>query len=850
MNPLAISADVHGFYADLGVALPTVSNGTMNATVACFVRPEAHRHDDRNKSTSVSVTSGAFKCFGCGAQGGPYDAAIALRRSPRDAMLLLDHYGLISEGNGRGSHTVEGNGARPTTAPARTAVTEEQVHDYHVALMASEPQVARLAELRAWSPDALERFEVGVDTNYSNPKGGGPIVFPSRDENGTLTGAVHYQPNPARRVKGTKKSWATGPRQLYPPPEAITGDTAWLLEGEGDALAAQSAGLPAVGVPGAEGWKDTWAPRFARFKHVAICTDADEAGRRLSRHLVEALSPYVEVRCIDLSESDRDGTDFTDLALEAAQNGGVRHLRELLIRMAAAADPAPTVKVPQLTAASPTDEWPKLSAHALPEFPVDALPPAVASWASAIAEESQTPSDLAAVTAVGVLSAAGMGAAVVDCGAWEEELALYLLVAMPSGDRKSTVLRAGLAPLRALERERRDQAGPDVRELHSRRAVLERREKKLIDEIAKTSEAETQIELEAELTQATQELAGIGEPVMPRLLADDATAEALSRLLSQQGSIAVIAAESALLDNLGGRYSEGVPNLHLICAAYSGESTVVDRKQHDPEEIERPLVTIGLAVQPHVLEALVSHRVARAQGLVARFAYALPETQLGRRRIDAEKVPDAVQEGWAAIVRRVFETPKKGDKSDRTPDSRTSVTSVTVFEGSRITLAPGAKALLDSLRTELEPRLAEDGDLRPVADWIARHAGRVARIAGLLHLAEHAVTEPIGEATMRDARRIGDYLLAHGLTALTGFDPLARRALKWLARRGQPTVTQRDLHRGVAKGGTAEDAAALARRLEQLGALRPLPSKSDGTGRPPSAAYDVNPYLLGGAAKS
>jgi hypothetical protein len=306
-----------------------------------------------------------------------------------------------------------------------------------------------------------------------------------------------------------------------------------------------------------------------------------------------------------------------------------------------------------------------------------------------------------------------------------------------------------------------------------------------------------------------------------------------------------MAAESALLDNLvRARYSDGVANLHLICAAYSGESTVVDRKQHDPEEIERPLMTVGLAVQPHVLEALVSHRVARAQGLVARFAYVLPKTQLGRRRIDAEKVPDAVQEGWTAIVRRVFETLKKGDKSDRTADSRTFVTSVTVFGGSRITLAPGAKALLDALRAELEPRLAEDGDLRSVADWIARHAGRVARIAGLLHLAEHSVTEPIGEATMRDARRIGDYLLAHGLAALTGFDPLALRALKWLARRGQSTVTQRNLHRGVAKEGTADDAADLLRTLEQLGAVRALSGKEAATGRPSSPAYDVNPHLL------
>jgi len=46
-------------------------------------------------------------------------------------------------------------------------------------------------------------------------------------------------------------------------------------------------------------------------------------------------------------------------------------------------------------------------------------------------------------------------------------------------------------------------------------------------------------------------------------------------------------------------------------------------------------MTVCLAVQPHVLSALIEHPIARAQGLVARFAYSMPTTQLGRRKIDA-----------------------------------------------------------------------------------------------------------------------------------------------------------------------------------------------------------------------
>jgi hypothetical protein len=491
------------------------------------------------------------------------------------------------------------------------------------------------------------------------------------------------------------------------------------------------------------------------------------------------------------------------------------------------------------------DDWPALASHLLPSFPTDALPRSLQDWVTAVSEEAQTPEDLAAMAALGVLSAAGMGAAVVDCGTWTEELALYLLTAMASGDRKSTVQRAAAKPLRVLERERREDALPGIREERSRRDVLDQRVRALTKKVANVAEP---VE-EAELAGALDELAGIGEPVVPRLLADDTTAEALGGLLAQHGTIAVIASESALVDNLvAGRYSEGAANLHLLCAAYSGESVTIDRRGRDCEEIERPLVTVALAVQPHVLRALVDHPIARSQGLVARFAYALPETHLGRRKINASPAPAEVHEGWAATVRRVFQTPKSADKTDTTLARRGFVGSVSTLEPARITLTPGAKAHLDRLREAVEPRLAAGGDLRPVADWVARHPGRVVRTAGhgVLHLAQHPVAEPISEATMSDALRIGDYMLAHGLAALTGPDPLVRRALDWLA--GKRTVTERDLQRGPLYGhGTAEEARALAQSLEALGALRTLPTAPSGArgGRPLSPSYEVHPDLAG-----
>lgn len=60
-------------------------------------------------------------------------------------------------------------------------------------------------------------------------------------------------------------------------------------------------------------------------------------------------------------------------------------------------------------------------------------------------------------------------------------------------------------------------------------------------------------------------------PVVPRLLADDTTPEALAELMAQQKQrIAVLEAEGGIIDTLFGRYSNGVPNLALVLKAWGG----------------------------------------------------------------------------------------------------------------------------------------------------------------------------------------------------------------------------------------------------------------------------------------
>ena len=310
-----------------------------------------------------------------------------------------------------------------------------------------------------------------------------------------------------------------------------------------------------------------------------------------------------------------------------------------------------------------------------------------------------------------MLSAVALGAAVVDCGNWEEELGLYILAVMPSGDHKSAVLRSVVGPLHKLERERREQASAEVRNRAMRREALEVRKQRLVRKVGELEELEERAAAEIELEKVAGEIDEIGEPVTPRLLADDATPEALGGLLAKHGQIAILAAEASIIDNLIGRYdAKGSANLHLVCHAYTGEHTRVDRRGRDPEQLDRPLLTIALTVQPAVLRALIEHQIARGQGLVGRFAYALPESQLGRRQINPPRAPSDVHAAWERTVRGVSASNPRFSLTEQTKPSSVCSVSNSLTEKVSLSLSPESKELLSELRAEQEPRQLDGGD--------------------------------------------------------------------------------------------------------------------------------------------
>ena len=484
-----------------------------------------------------------------------------------------------------------------------------------------------------------------------------------------------------------------------------------------------------------------------------------------------------------------------------------------------------------------------LDAHPdLPGFPVEALPDYAREFVGRLAESTQTPEDLGGSLTLGVLAGSVAGKYEVEVKAgWWEPLGLYSLAVLPSGERKSAVFREATRPVWEHERERALALAPDIEQATQARDLLAERAKALRHAAAR-AKATARTAAEEALSTAARELAAVDVPKAPRLIADDCTPEALVALLAEnEGRLIVASPEGGLFETLAGRYSDGVANLDAVLKAHAGDAIRVDRMGRPPLYIARPALTLTLAVQPHVLRGLASKPGFRDRGFVARILYSVPRSRVGSRRIDVAGMrPDLIAR-WGASVRALLSLPVPS-------------------EGERLPILPfgdGARRLLLDYMRELEPRLGEGGDLAPMCDWASKLAGAVARIAGVLTLAAAPGTVPaeVPEDAVRRALDLGRYYLTHARAALgtMGADPAtenARHVLDWLKRDRRPTLSRRDILRGVR--GTVHRVADLTPALALLvehGYLREVDSgERRGPGRP-AQRYGLHPSIVGGGGE-
>ena len=498
-------------------------------------------------------------------------------------------------------------------------------------------------------------------------------------------------------------------------------------------------------------------------------------------------------------------------------------------------------RVPPVPASEPVP-WPVPTAfpeYPRPEFPVAVLAPWLASMVKAQAEFAQTPLGLPGGVGLAVLATVVARRFEIRLpGGHTEPENLFVAVTSRPGTRKSSTVRDLTAPLFRWETREQEAIRPEYEAATSQRRILEFKRTALEKRLAKARAAEVS-GLQEQLRQVRAELQELVVPVLPRLVTDDVTPEKVVGLLKDQGGgIAVLSPEGDVFEIMAGRYSErGRPNLGVFLKGHAGDPLIVDRMGRPGERVERPRLTIGITIQPTVLNGLTALPSFRGRGLLGRFLYILPDDLLGRRRTETAAIPADVQERYDRALTQLLDLPEDE-----------------LFGLTTLSLSPEAGAAFRAFTAWLEPQLAEGARLGHLTDWAGKLPGAVARLAGLLHVADRAgqlVRTEIGPAVMERAIELGRYFLAHAVAAFgrMGADPrvsLARRVIKWLAENGQGIVTRRDIFNGC-RGSfrTVDDMEPIERLLLNHGYLRvQTEAPPRGPGRPPSPTFEVNPHLL------
>jgi replicative DNA helicase len=519
-------------------------------------------------------------------------------------------------------------------------------------------------------------------------------------------------------------------------------------------------------------------------------------------------------------------------------NGRARHRAEARARATIADEPVDdqieTVAEAEWSEPLPLDRLP------VPPFPLEVLPPVLADFVADVAGVTQTPLDLVGVSVMTVIGACAARRVDVAIGCTHiEPLNLYSMIAAESGERKGPALRPVLAPVYELERYLR--VGDDAQRsaASALRKLAEKRLERVYEQAARATEPKERERFQAEAVALAGTL-----PVVPPalvLVVSDRTVEKLEVELAQQGGALLLASEEAgtVIAMVGGRYNrDGFGQFDTVLKAYDRGEIDTGRITRDSVRCSTPELSILVTPQPIVLQQLRERPEYHHRGLLPRFLFAVPDPRCGFRPYAPTAAARVkIRVAFTAVLHRVVQSFSKRADGDE-------------LEHLLITgpALEGWAAYHDRVELELRP----EGRLYDIREWGSKQAGRVARLAGILHLATMDKTgdRRIPVETDAAACRLGEYFEAHALAAYDAMAAMprldgARRLVAWIRRHQVTSFSARDAHRKLQSGfPTMEDVRPCLTLLVEYGYIREeLAGVKPEAKRPSSPTYVVHPNL-------
>lgn len=459
-------------------------------------------------------------------------------------------------------------------------------------------------------------------------------------------------------------------------------------------------------------------------------------------------------------------------------------------------------------------------------FPISSFPKKIQDYIKAVAEHTQTPIDMTAVAVMCVVATAIQRKFEIEGKEdYTEPLNIYVSIIAKPGERKSAIIRTTTKPLYNFEKEENEKRKIIIAIQESKLKIIE----KQIENLERSGKLENiekieELQLEYEKLKKTQ-------VKYLRLIADDCTSEALTSLLADNdGKISIMSAEGGIFNILNGQYSKSV-SIDTFLKAHCGDSIRVDRKGRESENIDKPTMTVLLAVQDIVLEGIMSNDTFKGRGLNARFLYCNPISTVGARKFNTDKFSKILEDEYNQLIYKLLKIPN---------EEKTKI----------LKLCNEANKELEIFYNWLEPQLVDE--LEFMADWAGKLVGACLRIAGILHCMEYSnITTGclVSSDTIKKSIEISKYFLEHAKYAymLMGADKETQKAkyiLKKLEKQDKMSIKRSEIL-SISRSGNikkVEDIIKPLSILSEYGYILESEAKERaGSGRKRDIVYELNP---------
>ena len=465
----------------------------------------------------------------------------------------------------------------------------------------------------------------------------------------------------------------------------------------------------------------------------------------------------------------------------------------------------------------------------LPDYPVDVLPDVGKQMVSEVAEVAQIDAGLPGILYQSVLSACLGGKVTVDLKSHTEPCHEFFAGILPSGERKSSVGNEMSRPLYEYQNERQLEMRDEIRDALNKHKILEVRLAKTQKQAANAEDQRERFKLTAEAAAIAKQMADEPVPPTPVFIVDDTTTEKLGLLMSENNqSMAVISCEGGIFKLINGLYNDRDGNFDLYLKAHAGDPWSSHRIGRDSTSMDKPALTLGLAIQPDVLDEIGQNKHFRGRGLLARFLFTMCKSQVGFRKRQTKTISESLRQKYKDHIYSLMNLPSN----------------------ILLNLTPDAHKVWDEFYNDIERDLRPGGALENIQDWGSKLPGAVARIAGQLHIATHGAegsSKPISVNIVTASCILGAYFKEHAITA---FDQMkedskistAKKILTYLSRVKPQYFKGRDVLRHTYfKSRTMDDVTPGINMLIERSYIKKVTGEYIGIGRPESDSYMVNP---------